>query len=509
MTRSPGFPTSDSCSGALPSTTESTVDATLNGRTGCGGFVSPNSSDDVDVLPSVAITPEVLHLIDIFYIIPQTFLPLLPPRQTLNLHTMPPLLLNAILALATRYSARKISVDYRSAARALLTAQPAWLLASPIPPSGRQTQRLQAMLALTYLEFGVGNIEESRELLRKAVELAVSWSWNIMDAPILRSLAGQPIHQGGILSGTGTSKGSAELGMEAEQKRRVWWEIWATDIMLEIASGLPRVLENIPCHINKPVANPQNAEYKFYSLRIKSLSLLREASDFPPCTSAAVRLENTDRLRCLDAMIDNAFMQSHGAWIDASSECSQDECRRDAVINRNMFFMNMVMLNAASVHLHRRYALPELNFSVGSCALGSPPPYTLSSFHQNNPDPLPLPAKSIAKIISQSRLIMSLFRHSHQSSITRARPVLKKDYLDEDIVRHSPFCSCAQATAAFGSAIEVATASSKWQAMAAKSNIDAVQHVLSRLKRVWPVAARFEEELAQCQQAVESTLRLW
>jgi len=208
-------------------------------------------------------------------------------------------------------------------------------------------------------------------------------------------------------------------------------------------------------------------------------------------------------------MIDNAFMQSHGAWIDANSDCIHDEGGSEGVTSRNMYFMNMVMLNAASIHLHHLYALPELHFNMSSYALGSPPPYTLSSFHQNNPNPPLLPAKSIAKIISQSRLIMTLFRHSHQSSVTRIRPVMKRDYHDEDIARHSPFCCCSQVIAAFGSAIEVATASTKWQAMAANSNLDTAQHVLSRLKRVWPVAARFEEELTKCQRAVQSTLQLW
>lgn len=66
--------------------------------------------------------------------------------------------------------------------------------------------------------------------------------------------------------------------------------------------------------------------------------------------------------------------------------------------------------------------------------------------------------------------------------------------VQEDILRHSPFCGCSQVVAAFGAALEVATASSKWQAMAAESNFGTSKMVLQRVKRVWPVAAVFEGE---------------
>lgn len=65
----------------------------------------------------------------------------------------------------------------------------------------------------------------------------------------------------------------------------------------------------------------------------------------------------------------------------------------------------------------------------------------------------------------------------------------------EEILRHSPFCGCSQVIAAFGAALEVATANTKWQALAAQSNFDTARMVLTRLKRLWPVAEVFEGEL--------------
>ncbi|KDQ13129.1 hypothetical protein BOTBODRAFT_33740 [Botryobasidium botryosum FD-172 SS1] len=464
---------------------------------------------------SINIHPEVLHLIDLFYTIPQTFIPLLPPRHVFlqNVHNTSPLLMNAVLALASPYLTKKPTTDYRSVTLALL-AQPIEGYEGQVPPLRHQIDRIQAMLLLTQLDFGLANVRESCEFLHQAIQLAIGWGWNVMDAR-RDIIGGFPGSHSGMPDGPETADGGQrepELEFMTELKRRTWWELWATDIMLKVAGGAKRVLEGVPVHVNTPSdldVAPQNEAQKFYPLRIKTLSLLLEASDFPPCTTSAMRAENNDRLHSLDSMIDNAMMQCHGAWTDADGICDQGEDGREWAVSKNMFFMCMLMLNAASIHLHHLYALPELHFDIDSCAL-TPPPYTLASFHPINPNPPPLPAASIAKIITQSRLIMSLFRHSHQSSITRSGPMQQKgDYQNEDILRHSPFCGCSQVIAAFGSAIEVATASTKWQALAAESNLDTAKHVLSRLKRVWPIAAHFEGELTKCHDAVQSTLQLW
>ena len=172
--------------------------------------------------------------------------------------------------------------------------------------------------------------------------------------------------------------------------------------------------------------------------------------------------------------------------------------------------------------------MPEVNFDVGVCGI------TTGSFvgdiHQSNEEYREMvfaPARS--KIVSASRSLMSLLRSSHRTNLiqtahetpspaSRSNPELSQ-YADiallscspsrnnpslssntssvmvqEDILRHSPFCGCSQVVAAFGAALEVATAGTKWQALAAESNFETSKMVLQRLQRMWPVASIFERE---------------
>ncbi len=184
--------------------------------------------------------------------------------------------------------------------------------------------------------------------------------------------------------------------------------------------------------------------------------------------------------------------------------------------------------------------MPEVNFDVGVCGI------TTGSFvgdiHQSNEEYRETVfAPSRSKIVSASRSLMSLLRSSHRSNLIQtaqessssSSPISRSSnpeqlsrladiallqcspspssgpspppssssnassssiMIQEDILRHSPFCGCSQVVAAFGAALEVATAGTKWQALAAESNFETSKMVLQRLKRMWPVAAIFERE---------------
>ncbi|KAG8724242.1 hypothetical protein FRC12_024340 [Ceratobasidium sp. 428] len=137
--------------------------------------------------------------------------------------------------------------------------------------------------------------------------------------------------------------------------------------------------------------------------------------------------------------------------------------------------------------------------------------------------PLQIPASSVSKITTSSRSILTLFRDSQRAALAQSVPPALHAPADQelrgpadvtpaqmdDILRQSPFCGCSQVIASFGSAIEVATAGQKYQALAAYSNLETATHILKRLKSLWPVAGAYEEELTKCHTAVQSALESW
>jgi hypothetical protein len=167
---------------------------------------------------------------------------------------------------------------------------------------------------------------------------------------------------------------------------------------------------------------------------------------------------------------------------------------------------------SASIHLHHLYAMPEVNFDLKVCGITTG--FQLLELQQTNASDdysENVFRPSLGKIVTSSRALMGLMRSAYKTSvfamtqhtlpstgISAHIPKVDTPSADEplavteDILHHSPFCGCSQVVAAFGAALEVATATSKWQAMAAESNFETSKMVLQRLKRVWPVAAVFE-----------------
>lgn len=252
------------------------------------------------------------------------------------------------------------------------------------------------------------------------------------------------------------------------------------------------------------------------------------------------------------------MMEANLAWADCmkistgyGKRLANTPLGVQAAIGRELFFMTILMLHAyvstvfarvvcpsfaipylrASIHLHHLYAMPEVNFDLEVCGIATG--FGLIELQQRNGNSdysTNVFKPSLGKIVTSSRRLMDLMRQSHKASVlTMEHHTLPSigiashmgsssnhlpDAEDpvavtEEILTHSPFCGCSQVVAAFGAALEVATSESKWQAMAAESNFGTSKMVLQRLKRVWPVAAVFEDELDKCHGAVQGALQLW
>ncbi|KAF9506419.1 hypothetical protein BS47DRAFT_433041 [Hydnum rufescens UP504] len=121
---------------------------------------------------------EILQLIDTFYSIPHTYIPILPSKEEFlaNFPRHPPLLVNALLALASQYASVSTK-DYRKIALTLLSAT-----APPSENSFDAVNYVRALLLLTYLEYGMAAISQACQLCQKACSLAVSLGWNYLDA---------------------------------------------------------------------------------------------------------------------------------------------------------------------------------------------------------------------------------------------------------------------------------------------------------------------------------------
>jgi hypothetical protein len=136
------------------------------------------------------------------------------------------------------------------------------------------------------------------------------------------------------------------------------------------------------------------------------------------------------------------------------------------------------------IHLHHRYAIPNLHFNFNVCSVAPTASglAALAAIASGNapatdPAPLAIPPGSVAKITTSSRSILTLFRDSQRAALAQSiAPTLHSPQITvpsgpadvtpaqmDDILRQSPFCGCSQVIASFGSAIEVATAGQKYQ----------------------------------------------
>ncbi|KAG8689814.1 hypothetical protein FRC09_012245, partial [Ceratobasidium sp. 395] len=474
---------------------------------------------------------EMRNLIEKYFSIPHHYVPLLRPRQDflLNLPTTP-FLTTSLLALASRYAYRATSNDYRELAlsQASVTKE----------ATERPIEFAQAMILLAYLEYGLGNVTNAAKLNKQTVDHVLQQGWHRMD-----EADGPACHDisigsaGGLISRarpgwngmgeeapantvTGTVNGvQAYTDGRCEERRRIVWELWIQDLLLSITSGTPRYLaqSKFAIHFPKDPSNPAFPS-QFYPLRIRSFMFLEEAMSFPTCTTQQIRDENTQKLTTLDVMIDNALLEGYHTWSDAVQGMNDPDSKIEWLTVRTTCFMSLLVLNAAMIHLHHRYAIPNLHFNFNVCsvapsanglaalaaiATGTTPMTAAAS--ETDP-PLQIPASSVSKITTSSRSILTLFRDSQRAALAQSVPPALHAPADQelrgpadvtpaqmdDILRQSPFCGCSQVIASFGSAIEVATAGQKYQALAAYSNLETATHILKRLKSLWPVAGAYE-----------------
>ncbi|CAE6431397.1 unnamed protein product [Rhizoctonia solani] len=489
---------------------------------------------------------EIRNLIDKYFAIPHHFVPVLRPRQEflLNLPTTH-FLTTSILAFASRYAYRTSANDYRELALSQATVTN--------EATERPIEYAQAMLLLTYLEYGLGNLVNAASLNKQAVEHIVKQGWHTLDR------ADGPectdVFQGAVGGLVLLKRGWNEPGdnrnapkpsepqngaekytdNRCEERRRIVWELWIQDLLLSITSGTPRYLaeSEFAVHFPRDTINPAFPSL-FYPLRIKSFMFLEHAMAFPTCTTLQLREENTQRLLMLDTFIDNALLEGLQTWSDAVKGMNDQDTKVEWQTVRTTCFMSLLVLNAAMIHLHHRYAIPNLHFNFNVCSVaptasglaalaaianGTQP---IQSTPTDDTPPLEIPPTSVAKITTSSRSILTLFRDSQRAALAQSIPTLHPlpgDAISgpadvtpaqmDDILRQSPFCGCSQVIACFGSAIEVATAGEKYQALAAYSNLEAATRILKRLKSLWPVAGAYEEELTKCHTAVQSALQDW
>lgn len=231
--------------------------------------------------------------VEIHFDIPHHFLPILPPKEEFlqDLRWQSPLLLNSIFALASTYASFPIPHDYRAIALGQLEAMT--LSSSPPSPSAQSVstladameplsfeavQYMSAMLILVYVEFGRACIPSACELMSRACAFAQKMGWNVLDTTPNPHppLVGQPSEAWGhnqvlrppprssTLSSASSSPVSSPAssmlpGMgpmsETQTKERIrvlWWECWATDVVMSITCRQPRNAHNVALNINLP-----------------------------------------------------------------------------------------------------------------------------------------------------------------------------------------------------------------------------------------------------------------
>lgn len=181
-----------------------------------------------------------------------------------------PFLTTSILALASRYAYRASSNDYRELAlsQASVTNE----------ASERPVEYAQAMLLLTYLEYGLGNVVNAAKLNKQAVDHAIAHGWHVLDradGPVCTDISLGSA--GGLVSlGRRTWTGPADdttsqpkppcaqngIGQpfqdgRDEERRRIVWELWIQDLLLSITSGTPRYLakSEFAVHFPRDVTN--------------------------------------------------------------------------------------------------------------------------------------------------------------------------------------------------------------------------------------------------------------
>ncbi|KAH7339504.1 hypothetical protein B0J17DRAFT_362644 [Rhizoctonia solani] len=212
---------------------------------------------------------EIRSLIDKYFAIPHHFVPVLRPRQEflLNLPTTH-FLTTCILAFASRYAYRTSANDYRELALSQATVTN--------EATERPIEYAQAMLLLTYLEYGLGNVTNAANLNKQAVEHIVKQGWHTLDradgpacTDIFQGSTGGLVSLKRSWNGLGDDPSAPKpsesqnatdkyTDNRCEERRRLVWELWIQDLLLSITSGTPRYLaeSEFAVHFPRDTINP-------------------------------------------------------------------------------------------------------------------------------------------------------------------------------------------------------------------------------------------------------------
>ncbi|KAF8756822.1 hypothetical protein RHS01_03953 [Rhizoctonia solani] len=347
---------------------------------------------------------------------------------------------------ASRYAYRTSANDYRELALSQATVTNEAV--------ERPVEYAQAMLLLTYLEYGLGNVSNAASLNKQAVEHIIKQGWHTLDradgpacTDIFQGAAGGLVSLKRSWNRDGERNRSqapeSQNGPErytdgrCEERRRIVWELWIQDLLLSITSGTPRYLAESEFAVHFPRDTINSAfPSLFYPLRIKSFMFLEHAMAFPTCTTLQLREENTQRLLMLDTFIDNALLEGLQTWSDAVKGMNDQDTKVEWQTVRTTCFMSLLVLNAAMIHLHHRYAIPNLHFNFNVCSVaptasglaalaaianGTQP---MQATPTDDTPPLEIPPASVAKITTSSRSILTLFRDSQRAALAQCIPTL-------------------------------------------------------------------------------------
>ncbi|CAD6897284.1 unnamed protein product [Tilletia caries] len=197
---------------------------------------------------------------------------------------------------------------------------------------------LQGFLIMTLLHYGLGSPETAARYLQRGIDVAVKSGLHRLDSP-------QPV-DGGDKELEGWRIGTRLRETRKEELRRVWWELYHTDLMLNLSTSnmIPRALASMPngtaMHmpldlVVDPTSSSKSGARETMDVRIRASALLHEAtlptarqlsqtrqahgSEFEPGSkSSRPTPAEYARAETLDLIAANLLVRAHNARANVS-----------------------------------------------------------------------------------------------------------------------------------------------------------------------------------------------
>ncbi|KAE8230362.1 hypothetical protein CF326_g4641 [Tilletia indica] len=150
---------------------------------------------------------------------------------------------------------------------------------------------LQGFLVMTLLHYGLGSPEEAARYLRRGIDVALRSGLHRLDSPQSSVLVGD--RAATLALGEreleGWRIGTRLSEPRKEELRRVWWELYQTDLMLSLSTSnaIPRILASMPSgtamHMPldlgvEPSSGSKSGARETMDVRIRATALLHEAT---------------------------------------------------------------------------------------------------------------------------------------------------------------------------------------------------------------------------------------